>query len=665
MASLGLLLCIVVWWNLPDLLNTITKQKLVEAGFEGAEVQISKATNKHLTISHAKLSGAGWVIEVNGSTVRYGLLDLIKQKEVELIDFDELHIAINPAMLESSGEPLTVEILQGIPVRQLTVENGTLDLLLDSGILKITWSGQVYITKDESIELILTSLQIEEISPIGDPLLSVSSLQNSDGLFQVNFAIDGSTAAIKCNLSNFDVQGNEWQVKEGSLLADLRFDKLNLGGIDLGDKAVLSERFTESASGTISATANEFIAGSITGQWMSSQLELRSGETVQPINSNLTATVGTLITTGESFEQLSVNMESWGDLSQLEFKGDINFLYDGIEGKVSLTQTVSDLLSNPSLNGEYIFNPMTFDYSDVIGRHVPNFDDLIFSGTISANGGFDFANGFFDASSEITLLDGSISIPRSNLEATGIQSSLTLSSLKSLKSEPGQSTFAIDRIELGDLEFEKTHINFDILDSKSILLTSGTTDLFDGNLRLSPTTITLNPTTFETVIAFERLSLKAIVDGINLFKGTMEGAISGHLPISFKDGSFQTSDGHLTLSEGETARLIYNTEGLFEPSEPTDRGFLQSIGDKILEKLKLAPENVVKDALSNLTILELRIDLFPEDSPDTPARIHLVGEGLTGKTKVPMVLDTNINGTTDELIQFLLRIHSLGTPSFQ
>ena len=145
----------------------------------------------------------------------------------------------------------------------------------------------------------------------------------------------------------------------------------------------------------------------------------------------------------------------------------------------------------------------------------------------------------------------------------------------------------------------------------------------------------------------------------------MEGAISGYVPITYKDSQFLSGEGYLGLSDNEPARMRYKTKGLLHQEIPKDIGFFEGFANRIIGQLKLAPEQVVEDALSDLAISELRVDLLSSDTPETPLKIRLSGEGKTGETPVPLILDTNINGTLEELFNFLLRINSIGTPSLQ
>lgn len=664
-ALLGLLLIVVgviALLLLPQLLNYTFNRELTNRGYEDSKIEIRHADHKQLSVEYLTLNGEGWSLELKESHVDYSLPTLFSSQEIQFAKIDSLTLTINTAELPSSDDPLTIEILKSIPIQETRIYNGLVNLVTESGTYQFYWKGVLNITEDDKLSFILYELKVHGSSPEGDKLLELPSVSH-DKLIELEIAMDGTTAAIKWHYPSVNINGPQWQITEGSSSGDLVFDGLELKGVPLAPTPELFSQFIQAAHGYINTTINEIVVAETSAQWISSEFEINP-EPDANTRSTLSVNAGILTVAGHSFEQAILQLGNRGNHNHLETEGLITFLFEGMDGQLTFNHQASNLFGNLSLNGQYKLAPLNFAYSDLPGQYLPGFEDLVFSGTVSGNGTYQHSTELTDATSTLTLSKGSISVPSNNLELTGIQATSNIASFVELHSEPGSSEASIDLIQLGDLAFTDTQLLFDLLDSKTLRLTSGNTGLFDGTLQLSPSTFEFNPTQVDTSIAFEQLSLKAIVDGMDLFDGTMEGAVSGHLPIRFKNGRFETSSGFLELTEGIPAKLNYNTEGLFTPKEEEDKGFLASIGDKIMEKLKLAPENVVEDALSDLTLHELRIDLFPENSPDTPARIHLAGEGVTGNTVVPMILDTNINGTTDELLQFLLRIHSLGTPSF-
>ena len=664
--ALAALICLIViallWWRLPDVINFIAMHQFEKKGWVDAELQVEEADRKHLNISRAKLTGAGWAVQVGRTEVRYGLLKLITEKEAESVTLNELSLAVEPANLKKSGDPLTIDLLQSLPIKETTIKNGSLSLVFETNELTLNWDGTINRINDHGIEIVISTLQIDHSSSAGETLLSLPRLHDPEGLLKLFLALDGTNVHLRWNLENFAANGNGWELEEGSTAANFNFNSVNLAGLDLADSSVLLPRLVESISGTFNAYANQLKAGTISAQWLSSDLEITETAAIQ---AKLNSSAGLIEFAGDSLEQLSVEIESQGDWAQIESQGVIGFLYDGVDGNVQIKQTTTQLLEELTLLGEYKLSPMIFDYSDAIARHIDSLSDLSFSGTVEAKGHYTFAKESKDAAALITLTDATTTRSNSNLTASGLNVRLDLDSVMNLTSKPGESYVLIDQILVGDLEFKNSQLNFDLQNSKTLSLKNAETLLFGGRLYLEPGTLNWDPLEFDSLVRFERLSLKAIAEEMSLFRGTMEGAVSGFLPLAYRDGTFDSGEGRLELSEGETARLQYDTIGLLKKKVPQKPGLIERFTDRLLGQLELLPEQVVEDALGDLSISEFRVDLLSSETPETPIRIHLAGEGTSGKTTVPLILDTNINGTLEELFSFLLRINSLGTPSLQ
>lgn len=662
---LFLIFIAAIWWRLPDVLTVIGNQLLAKNGFPNSSITISEADSDHLTIDTANLSGSGWDFHIKDSFIHYELMELFKAKLVETVIFEELHISINPAELEESDDPLTIALLQNLPAKQIEVRAGRFTLILEEEVLEINWSGKILVTEGETLVFTATKLQINKLSPEGDRIVTMGELQDPAGVVMLSMAQDGSQAGLALNLSGIESSGADWKIEQGSVSGQLGFEDVQLAGLDLADKEILLPRLMESLSGTISMGANELGFQDINAQWISGTLEFVKTEDPETFTNKAKFSVGIASTGKESVQQINIGVTNFGNLGAIKSDGEITFLFEGVEGGVTFNQSTFDPLDQWSLIGEYTLNPLVFDYSDLISRKIDSIDDLSFSGGISAKGDYQMSAVEFDAGARIDFTEGSIAMPSKELNASGIKATVDFTSLTQLTSASGESSLSIKLIKLGDLEFTETRLSFDIPGADKFFILSGQTNLFDGTLTLKPATVSTNPLSFETAVSFDRLSLKTIVGNLAFFNGTMEGAISGYLPITYRDSQLLSGEGFLGLSNNEPARMRYKTKGLLKKEVPKNIGFFEGLANRLLGQLKLAPEKVVEDALSDLAISELRVDLLSSDTPETPLKIRLAGEGKTGKTAVPLVLDTNINGSLEELFNFLLRINSIGTPSLQ
>jgi hypothetical protein len=655
----------VVLWRLPMLLTLIGNHQLANNGSQQSSINISEADLEHLSIDYTNLSGAGWEVQLNDSLIRYEFLKLIKEKQADVVVLDTLHISINPAELEDSDEPLTILLFQNLPAKEIKVKEGRLTLILEEEVLEINWTGKITTVEDETLVFTATRLQINQLANAGDRIVVLPELQDSAGVVMVSLAKDGSQAGLTLNLVGIQSTGTDWGIDTGSLTAQLGFEDVYLAGLDLADNEVLFPKLMESLSGTISMGANQLSFQETSSQWISGAIEFIKTDDPDTFTNKTLLSSG-IVTVGEdTVEQVNVGVTSTGSLDSIKSDGEVTFLFEGIEGGVLFNQTTTDPINNSSIIGEYHLPPLIFNYSDLISRKVASIEDLSFSGSISAEGDYQLEESKYEASARIEFTEGSIIMPSKELSASGIKATVDFKSIPQFTSTSGESNLSINLIQLGDLDFTNTQLSFDIEGTDKLFIPGGHTNLFDGTLTLEPATILGNPLSFETALRFDRLSLGTLVESLAFFDGSMEGAISGYVPITYKDSQFLSGEGYLGLSDNEPARMRYKTKGLLHQEIPKDIGFFEGLANRIIGQLKLAPEQVVEDALSDLAISELRVDLLSSDTPETPLKIRLSGEGKTGETPVPLILDTNINGTLEELFNFLLRINSIGTPSLQ
>lgn len=649
-----------VWLNLPYVLTLIANQQLEKRGYPKSYVTITDADSEGLSIQSAEINGPGWFVQLENSTTTFDITKAIKKQEVDLVSLDNLFIRVTPDELEDSEEPTTIEMLTAIPAQKIDVKNGHFQLVGTDGLIDLFWSGALQWTKNETLVFTATQLQAQMTSPNGDTPLHLSPLQDPSGLLEFRLAKDGTQAGLALNLPGIQATGTDWTIEAASIVSQLEFRDLNLSDIDLLDHHVVLPLIADGIEGTVSITANQINSPTVSLQWSGLDLSFAQAEAPTTVSIDSSLMSGIVTVANETLEQLAVQFTTTGNLDALNTDATIGFLFDGSKGTLSIKQTAEDLLDDLSLTGQYTFEPLEFRYSDIIGRYVPAFKELSFSGSLSATGGYRYSATEAEATATVKLDDSSATLPSKKLTVTEISAVLDLESVTQLTSEPNNSFLNIGSIKLGDLTFSNTQLNFDFKDGNEIKISRGQTELFQGLLILDPTTLNKAPLSLETAIRFEHLSLTEIAETMAFFDGTMEGSISGYLPLSYKNKKFLSGEGHLGLTDNQPARLRYKTKGLLKQEPKQDTGFIDRLTNRVIGQLKLAPDQLVEDALSDLLINELSIELLSSETPETPVRIRISGDGKSGKTIVPMRLDTNINGTLEELFEFLLRISTMG-----
>ena len=116
------------------------------------------------------------------------------------------------------------------------------------------------------------------------------------------------------------------------------------------------------------------------------------------------------------------------------------------------------------------------------------------------------------------------------------------------------------------------------------------------------------------------------------------GRVDGRFPLRLDDSGVRLGTGWLQLKPGVHAEIQFNATGLLTggaaPSSPSYA---------VLKK--------VESGLLKLKVSELRLDIRPPNAPaGRTARLHLAGAPVDPDVKAPVILDLNVNGPLEKLI---------------
>jgi len=226
-------------------------------------------------------------------------------------------------------------------------------------------------------------------------------------------------------------------------------------------------------------------------------------------------------------------------------------------------------------------------------------------------------------------------------------------------SHPGQS-IEVESLQLGDLEANRLAIFFSTEDWQTLRVEEASVQIFDGLLSLGQSEFKMDTMDLDLMARFDGISLEPIVSQLDFFDGRMVGRVSGFVPLSVKGGVVAVGEGRLELVENSSAALHYNAENLFT-EEAVPMGFFERYVDRFLEQSGLKPEDLVERGLNNLPVDSLEIDLFNQKYPNTPIRVQMAGTANAGSVEIPIHITTNVNGTLAEVLNFLMRLNSLGS----
>lgn len=314
------------------------------------------------------------------------------------------------------------------------------------------------------------------------------------------------------------------------------------------------------------------------------------------------------------------------------------------------------LLGNALLHHQpWIFNTslnaFTLEYSDILSRLIPSADGLIISGTVSSQVNGSLSGSSYDASLQLNLTKAALELPASQISAMGIEGTVAVDSLRNFTSQAFSNQIKLDSVKLGDIVAENTTLSWSYLPNGEIRIDTAHSEILGGKITLAPSTLKTSPLTLASQLKIESISLQKLAEYVTLFDGRLEGQIEGVIPFTLRDGQFIPISAQLQLPKNTQAKLYYAATEV-----------IQNLGGPpnfILKQLKLEPGTVLSDALSDLTIKTFQMNLFPADNPEAALTIQISGQGKTGTTTVPVIIDIPVYGSFEELYLFILRLSSL------
>lgn len=511
----------------------------------------------------------------------------------------------------------------------------------------------------QKVSLTLTS---EENAPIVSAALA--TLHGAATLqADIDYWPEDRNAALKLGVTATDLttKYEDWSIQGGAASITLKTEPMDL--IRLGDllnnESALIEFVAPLTEYEFNLQGSEFKGPSeLTVQWFSAGFRSLDPIETKPIQSRLELGAGIVQYGPEVINQFSSNSDIIGNYEYLDTNTRATLLFENEPVSIVIEQPFHFSSPNTASEGKYGIEGINLVSSDLLSRHIPELKDSSVSAKIEIHGETEKIDNQWDASMNFRLRDGALRLPSQELSVHSIQADINLPSLINLSTDPSQSITA-DRITIGDIEATQVKSEFMITEGSEISIEKAGLSIFDGSVELDPFTLSIEDPNADLLLHFNHLSITPAIAMLDFFDGHVSGRLNGTLPIGIKNGYPVLGEGFLELDPSESAQFSYNATGFF-----TDQGLepqvKKTLGDKLLERLGLEPNALLEDALGNLSIQTLRLDLFNKNLPQTPMRIQLAGVADTGQAQIPLNITTNVNGTVAELLNFLTRLDSLG-----
>ncbi len=494
---------------------------------------------------------------------------------------------------------------------------------------------------------------------------------NGDGTLDLSIRHwpEENQAALELALdaSNLTATAEDWSINGVAAQAKLAIKPIELPALleSLDQPKTLIELLARSTQYAFEFQGNEATGPQgTTFKWFSGKLQSHASTADEiPIHATVEIGIGISTLAPEEIQQFTLQTNLESDAQQLTFNTAASLLFEGEPVSIQSRQSISFADESPTSKGEFSIRGIQLISSDILARHSPSLAGTAFSAQLDIEGSPRLADGVWDASASLRLADGAFTQPTEEIAIDGIHAGIDFISVVNLITKPSQSLTA-DSLRLGDIEAADLNVQFALESAEKLSIEKAKLHTFDGTLALDPFSVSLKDPNTSLTLRFKQISIAPAIAMLDFFDGQVTGRLNGVLPISLVNGYPELGEGYLELDPNTDATFAYNADGFFTSQADAD-ATKKTVGDKLLERLELEPNALLEDALGNLTIQDLRLDLFSKDLPGTPMRIQLAGIADTGNAEIPLNITTNINGTVAELLNFLMRLDSLGLVAAQ
>jgi hypothetical protein len=270
------------------------------------------------------------------------------------------------------------------------------------------------------------------------------------------------------------------------------------------------------------------------------------------------------------------------------------------------------------------------------------------SGAVTAELAGSVRQGKFSAAGAVHLREGRVGYPPASIVAEGLEADLEFVDLRRLVTKPG--LVRVRELQTPKVLFTDLRAEIALTGPARVSVTQFSAKALDGAISTEP---------FDYVPASGELGAVVMVDGISAERvmaltqdlpARASGRLSGRLPVHFDAKGFRFGTGWLGVQPGSTAELQLNAAGLL-----TGGASPKSPSYAVLQK--------VESGLLKLNVTELRLDIRPPNSPEgRSAQLHVAGQPVDPTVKVPVVLDLNVNGPVEALLNLGMKSgFSIGT----
>jgi hypothetical protein len=252
------------------------------------------------------------------------------------------------------------------------------------------------------------------------------------------------------------------------------------------------------------------------------------------------------------------------------------------------------------------------------------------------------------AAGRVTLREGRVVSAAKAITAEGIEADLEFTDFVAVTTRPG--ALRIRELRTGQLTLRDLAATFSLEGADRIAVGHATLRALGGSVTAEPFTLVPSRAELDAVLLADGISIEEVMALTEDLPAKATGRVNGRVPVHIGSGGMQFGTGWLELKPGVQASIQFNAKGLLTGgSAPGSPSYT------VLQK--------VETGLLELKISELRLDIRPPNAPaGRSAQLHLKGAPVDPEVKAPVILDLNVNGPLEKLINMGLDSRlSIGT----
>lgn len=185
-----------------------------------------------------------------------------------------------------------------------------------------------------------------------------------------------------------------------------------------------------------------------------------------------------------------------------------------------------------------------------LSQWVPDLAGYTVSGDMDLDGGLHFGPDGLQSNAALYLTDGTLHHAESNLSVTGILLIFESPDLTELRSAPAQ-LFSFNELRAGTITVTNGRASFQLERGGVILAESGSFDWAGGHVSTQAFRVVPGKNEYDVVLFCNELKLSEILGQLGLAEAHGRAAMSGELPVTWKNGKISFNGGFLHSTPGE------------------------------------------------------------------------------------------------------------------